>query len=1039
MTVGTRAIAAGVGLLVVLMLNGLAMTGALAQGAAREPVRIDVDAETVDLTAATREVVIRPKLQQFSDMAAANGDDAEPEPEADPSVPSDLGAGRWLLVDVVNPSDRDINRRLVLQTPTLAGSGPLGAGLSSMQVMAMVQVGEDDAARGLRAVEARNAVFAYDLTLAPREDVTLAVLVGGRVSPFALSLWQADAFQGLERTVAGGKGMLIGGLLLLALLVAGRWVMEGDGDDLAATVFVGTAILMLAAALGAHFDLVPARAPLAGGMRACAIALFAAAGLYFMRQRLALERMHPSLPGITNILAFIGIAIGLASLPGFGAEMAAGPYAAFAALFGCLVVLMMARRGEYHAPSLVPGTVFLLLCVGAAAALSLSMPRPEGALQTLALTGAIAAGTALVTLSAILTRQSRDFVDAEPAYDRLMAEPRPSQSLAPVAMADAPSPLEPVRDEDAERSALALDAARAGAFDLDVLTEFLTVSPNVDAMLGLMPGSLTGLHEGWRKRVHPEDSDLYRTAIESYIVRGHASFEFEFRVHHEDGSYRWVMLKGTAQPGDTGRADRIIGIVSDVTARKNRENGKTAEVEVEVMRDPLTGLANRPLLLDRIAHAFDDQHYAEAHGGQTPAPALLVIDIDRFKTVNEGLSHHAGDAMLAAIARRLESLVGAEDTVARIGGDEFAVFLRHGIGEEGGENAGRIVANVLSAALDVDGHEVFPSVSIGIAEAHDRSEGAPGFLRDAEIALYRAKEDGQGGICEFAPAMRAATSGRLALETALKRGVDRGEFDLLFQPVMGLRDGRLAGFEALLRWRHPERGLLAPDEFLTLAEETGAIVEIGRQGIARAVAQLNAWQARCPMDPPLFISVNVSSRQLLKPGFVEQVGAVLAPAKLPRDSLRLEVTESLIMADPEAADRALRALLDLGAGLSLDDFGTGFSSLSYLQRFPFGTLKIDRSFIAAMRDSGEAETIVRAIVSLAHDLGKSVVAEGPETEDDVRKLRAMGCDFAQGFIFGGALPVEAAEVLLTRAAGTPRKPSGQASGHAPPGAPPKGL
>jgi diguanylate cyclase (GGDEF)-like protein len=390
---------------------------------------------------------------------------------------------------------------------------------------------------------------------------------------------------------------------------------------------------------------------------------------------------------------------------------------------------------------------------------------------------------------------------------------------------------------------------------------------------------------------------------------------------------------------------------------------------------------------------------------------VLFIDLDRFKLVNDSLGHITGDKLLVEIARRLGASVRPGDTIARLGGDEFTVLLDEirDLGE-----ATRIAERIgreLAVPHTVDGSEVFVSASIGIALSHRDYECAENVLRDADIAMYRAKALGKARYAVFDPTMHARAVEMLSLETALRRAIERDEFEIHYQPIVYLQSGRLAGFEALVRWAHPERGLVAPSEFIPLAEETGLITHIGRYVLQESCRQLRAWHREFA-DQVLMVSVNVSPRQLSQPDLLQDVEAILAETGLDPRSLVLEVTESAIIENPEAANEVFAQLSALGIRLSLDDFGTGYSSLSYLHRFPFDKLKIDRSFITSVADDVRKAEIVRSITALGGNLGMELVAEGVETVEQRDALAGLNCRYAQGYFFSRPVNAAAARALM---------------------------
>jgi diguanylate cyclase (GGDEF)-like protein len=468
------------------------------------------------------------------------------------------------------------------------------------------------------------------------------------------------------------------------------------------------------------------------------------------------------------------------------------------------------------------------------------------------------------------------------------------------------------------------------------------------------------------------------------------------------GELLWVSTRGALVRDGGGRVVRMAGSMSDISARKRAEE----QLLHDAFHDGLTGLANRNLFLDRLGVAL-----SSLQRDSRASFAVLFLDLDRFKTVNDSLGHPVGDRLLVAIARRLEQLMRPSDTVARLGGDEFAM-LAHGVRE--GAEAAHIAQRVQERLADpfvIDGQDVFVTASIGISLPDLAGASADGLLRDADLAMYRAKATGPGQYEVFDLELHRAAVQLLKLETELRRGVASGDFVMHYQPIVSLTSGRIAGFEALTRWQHPERGLVAPAHFIALAEETGLVVPLGWLVLERACSQACAWQERFPADPPYFMSVNVSGKLFGQDGAVEQLLRILEASRLPPESLRLEVTESVVLHHGEEVMRRLRLLRDFGVQLSIDDFGTGYSSLSYLQRFRYDELKIDRSFVRDI-DVDDSRAIVETILSLASHLGIGVVAEGVETEAQLSRLRDLGCPHGQGFWFAQPLDAPGAEALL---------------------------
>jgi diguanylate cyclase (GGDEF)-like protein/PAS domain S-box-containing protein len=556
-----------------------------------------------------------------------------------------------------------------------------------------------------------------------------------------------------------------------------------------------------------------------------------------------------------------------------------------------------------------------------------------------------------------------------------------------------------------ERYALAAEGASDGLWDWDLRRNELYLSPRWKEMLGFAEDELSASPHEWFERVHPEDLPKLQEALGAHSC-SNSHFECEHRMRHRDGTYLWMLSRGIALCDGDGRATRIAGSQTDVTERKKVEE----RLLHDAFHDALTGLANRALFLDRLGLSL-----ARAKRRQDFHFAVLYLDLDRFKLINDSLGHLNGDQALVAVARSLATCVRPGDTVARLGGDEFAVLLDDLQNPEDAEGLTRRIEERLSAPLQVDGHEIYINASIGIVFGTAGYERPEEVLRDADAAMYRAKSLGRNRHEVFNEALHLEALDRLRLETDLRRAVQEASFGVHYQPIVSLADGRVAGFEALVRWRHPVWGLVPPDQFIQVAEETGLILPIGRWVLSEACERIHHWQREHPSDPPLAINVNLSRRQLLQADLLEQIRRILENTGLPPESLRLEITESAILENPEGAVEFLKELKSLDIGLCVDDFGTGYSSLSSLQEFPVSVLKIDRSFIRGMGPEGERDEIVRAVVSLAHSLHMQVVAEGVETEGQLERLRAMDCDYGQGYLLCRAMDPEGVEKFLERA------------------------
>ncbi len=557
--------------------------------------------------------------------------------------------------------------------------------------------------------------------------------------------------------------------------------------------------------------------------------------------------------------------------------------------------------------------------------------------------------------------------------------------------------------ESEERFALAVRGANDGLWDWDLKHSSLYVSPRWKEMLGHAGERLTDNPEEWLARIHPAERSQVTHAIDAHLHGETPHFEQEYRIRHREGHYLWVLARGVVVRDDSGTALRMAGSQTDITARKRAE----AQLLHDAFHDVLTGLANRALFVDRLQVAL-----ASAARKRNGNFAVLFLDLDRFKNVNDSLGHAAGDQLLTAIARRLEGFLRPGDTLARLGGDEFAILVNEVIEVADAVHVAQRVQELLSQRFLIDNGEVYISASVGIALSSTGYRSADEILRDADISMYRAKAAGRNRYEIFDREMHKSAVALLKLEMDLRRAVQEGNFVMYYQPIVALGRGRMVGFEGLVRWRHPERGLITPQQFIAVAEETGLIVPIGWWVLAESCRQIAEWQGRYPLDPPLSISVNVSGKLFMQKDMVKRVVDTLESNRLDPSSLRLEITENILMDHGEPALLKLAELRGLGVQLHIDDFGTGYSSLSYLQRFRYDTLKIDRTFIADMESSGDADVIIETIISLADLLGMNVIAEGIETADQVERLRKMHCPQGQGFWFSRPLAPPDAERLI---------------------------
>ena len=560
--------------------------------------------------------------------------------------------------------------------------------------------------------------------------------------------------------------------------------------------------------------------------------------------------------------------------------------------------------------------------------------------------------------------------------------------------------------ESEERYALAVNGANDGIWDWNLTTGSAYFSPRWKAMLGFRADEIGSSIEEWFSRVHADDSSGLRKALDAHLAGTEPHFEHEHRIVGKSTVAIWMLARGLAVRDAAGKPTRMAGSLTDITARKRAEE----QLLHDALFDALTQLPNRTLFLDHLGLAME-----QARRRKSSTVALLFIDLDRFKNINDSLGHTVGDELLVELARRLTQFLRPGDTVARLGGDEFAILLNdiHGPGDA--TRVAERIQELFREKLVIGGREVFTSASIGVALSNPAYRTPDEILRDADTAMYRAKAAGRGCYQVFDQTMHRSVVALLKLETELRQAVEKKQFVMHYQPIVSLENKRIVGFEGLVRWRHPERGLVSPTRFIAVAEETGLIVPIGWWVLEQSCAHAREWQELVPADPPLYVSVNVSGKVVMQPDMFDRVLAILDRTGLPPTSLRLEITESVIMDHGEVALEKLAQFHKLGVQFSVDDFGTGYSSLSYLQRFSYDTLKIDRSFISGMDTKGDASAIVKTIVALANMLNISVVAEGVETAVQLERLREIGCSHAQGFWFSRPVDRAATQAMLLQA------------------------
>ncbi len=556
--------------------------------------------------------------------------------------------------------------------------------------------------------------------------------------------------------------------------------------------------------------------------------------------------------------------------------------------------------------------------------------------------------------------------------------------------------------ETTERYALLIMGINDGVWDWDLRTNEVYYSPRWKVLLGYQEHELGQTLEEWLNRIHPQDVERVKLNLTLHVQGQTPHFQQEYRIRHKNGQYRWALSRGQVLRDQYGQAYRMAGSLTDQTEHRMAET----QLLHDALHDPLTGLPNRALLLDRLGQAL-----RHARRRATYHFALLFIDIDRFKVINDSLGHSAGDQLLIEFTHRLQHYLRPDDTIARIGGDEFVILLDDLSELDDALVVAQRLLSAFQAPFIVRGQSFFATASIGVHLKSDLNQAPDEYIRNADIAMYRAKVAGGNRYVIFQQEMHATLRERMELENSLYQALEKQELRVYYQPIFCLETKNLKGVEALVRWEHPFEGLIQPDKFIPIAEETGLIIPIGAYVLWHACQQMQQWFALFP-GLQFILSVNVSARQISQPHLVDTILETLSRTGFPTEFLQLEITETTVVENPDAAMQILLKLKEHNIRLAMDDFGTGYSSLGYLSRLPIDVLKIDRCFVKDLDQDENSLEIIRAILGIAQGMNLVVVAEGIETETQAQHLLALGCRSGQGYFFSKPLSVEEMTQLI---------------------------
>jgi diguanylate cyclase (GGDEF)-like protein/PAS domain S-box-containing protein len=922
-----------------------------------EAVNVRLDAAAIDLTAATEVQKSDGDRIQVSTAPGPDGIVRRIE------VRAREGNTNWAVLALTNNSDEQIDRLIVVPHYRMVGSGLFWPDLGLSRIAAITPSTGDRPVR-----QEGSTADIFRITLDPGTVITLVTELRTDKLP-QIYLWEPDAYKDKVNSFTLYYGIVIGIAGLLALFLTILFVVKGSIMFPAAAALGWAVLIYIGIDFGFWGKVFDMSAGAERVWRACGEAILSATLLVFLFAYLNLSRWHVRYAHIT--IAWLAALAALIAVAVFDPAVAAGiarMSLAGIAVLGLALVIYLSTHGFDRAVLLIP-TWLLLVVWTTAAGLAVT-----GLVTNDIIGPALLGGLVLIVMLIGFTVMQHAFAGGI------------THGIV----------------SDVERRALALTGAGDLIWDWDVSADKVFTSPETEHMLGLKRGTLEGPAAAWLEVLHPLDRDRFRASLDGVVEQRRGRLTQDFRLRTADGHYLWFALKARPVVGSDGEVVRLVGTLTDVNDFKTAED----RLLFDAVHDNLTGLPNRELFIDRLEAALG---FARAE--PQIRPSIVVIDLDRFKQVNDSVGMAVGDSILLTIARRLGRLLKPQDTLARLSGDQFALIV---LSER---EPARIVAfaetirRTLRAPIAFNDREIFLTASIGLALAENPASRTDEVLKDAELAMYYAKRIGGDRIEIFKPAMRSRKTDRLTMESELRRAIEREEIKVLYQPIVRLEDRAIAGFEALARWDHPKLGRLSPAEFITIAEEIGLIVDLGLFVLDHTARQLAQWQAATRAREPVFASVNVSSRQLLRHDLIQDLRNVLGRTALARGTLKLEITESLVMENPEHAAQMLTRIKELGAGLSLDDFGTGHSSLAYLQRFPFDTIKIDQSFVRTT-SRGTRPVILRSIIAMAHDLGMEVVAEGAETDSDAVELYQLGCEYAQGFAFGEPMSADAARDLL---------------------------
>ncbi|CDN46781.1 EAL domain-containing protein [Neorhizobium galegae] len=943
--------------IIALLAAAILLTAAPTARAA-EPVKISRDDTALDLTRTTDIYVNQGEAFQVSTAAGSDGIRRRIEVRA--SSPGHQGD--WAVFALSNVSEEQLERVIVAPHFRLANSKMFWPDLGSQRIISITP-SEGFALDRIPSPDAD----VFRITLNPGSTITFVAELATPSLP-QIYLWQPDAYKDTVNSFTLYRGIVLGIAGLLAVFLTILFVVKGTSMLPAAAALAWAVLAYICVDFGFLDKLITVTSGDQRIWRAAAEVALASSLVIFLFTYLNLNRWHVHL-GYATLAWVVGLVL-LGGVAIYDPSVAAGIARLSFALTGTVGILLIIYLGfnRYDRAILLVPTWALILVWLFGGWLTVTGKLDNDIIQP-----ALGGGLVLIVLLIGFTVMQHAFAGG--AYQQGLFS-------------------------DLERQSLALTGSGDTVWDWDVARDRVVTTPDISTRLGLDSGAMHGPVRNWVPRLHPDDRDRFRATLDVLLEHRRGRLNHEFRIRAEDGHFHWLQIRARPVLGSNGEIIRCVGTIIDVTEQKN----SVERLLQDAMHDNLTGLPNRQVFLDRLQSVL-----TLAPGGDTVRPTVMAIDIDRYKQVNDSLGIAAGDNILIALTRRLRRLLKPQDTLARLAGDQFGLILVSERDPAKVADFADAVSKAIMVPINFANREIILTASIGLSSWVDQQESASGMLADAELAMYRAKRAGGNRVEPFRPAFRAAGADKLQIETDLRRAIERKELFLAYQPIIRLKDGEIAGFEALMRWDHPKRGSIPPSEFIPIAEMSDLIGPLGLFAIDRAASDLMVWQQQTG-NLPVFVSVNLSSAQLLNADLYNDVRALLQKTQVNPGQLKLELTESLMMENPEQARLVLGKLKETGLSLALDDFGTGYSSLAYLTQFPFDTIKLDKALV---RNATEKRAVLlRSVIAMARALEMTVVAEGVETDEDAAELAKMGCHFGQSYLFGPPAPADAVLRLL---------------------------